>query len=256
MDLIEPTAGQRHPWEVRRAAFFAGVLRDALVGRRGLDVLDCGAGDAYFSGGLRDAVPGIQSITCYDPNYDAATLLRLGGTYPSLAFRQSRPKQTFSVVLMLDVLEHVDDDESFLHDIVHECVDGESLVLVSVPAWPLLSTRHDEFLAHRRRYSPSACDRLLGTAGLEILKRGGAFHSLVFPRAATALREAVAALRAPLPALAESTSSWNHGFALTSVVTAALHLDNLTSRVFARAGVNVPGLTYWALARRAQRGSP
>ena len=229
----------------------ADLLRDALAGRKGLDVLDCGAGDAYFAAGLASAVPGIRSITCYDPNYDAATLLRLGGTYPSLAFRRSQPEHPFSVVLMLDVLEHVEDDEKFLTDVVGACVANDGLVLISVPAWQRLFTRHDELLLHRRRYAPAACDRLLEAAGLEIVKRGGAFHSLVLPRAATAVREALAARRAAqLPSLSESTSSWNHGVALTSLVTGALHLDNMASRVFARAGINVPGLTYWALARR------
>lgn len=249
MDLLEPTDGRRHPWELRRAAFFGGVLRDALAGRRGLDVLDCGAGDAYFSSTLKGAVPAVRSITCYDANYDATTLSRLGGMYPSLGFSRSRPDRRFDVVLMLDVLEHVDDDEAFLSGMVRECVAEGGLVLLSVPAWPLLFSRHDTFLGHHRRYTPAACDRVLAAAGLEIVKRGGAFHSLVGPRAATALAEKLSALRAPLPALAESTSSWNHGSALTSLVTGALHVDNLASRVFARAKVNVPGLTYWALAR-------
>jgi hypothetical protein len=249
MDLLEPTDGRRHPWELRRAAFFGGVLRDALAGRRGLDVLDCGAGDAYFSSTLKAAVPGVRSITCYDANYDAATLARLGGMYPSLAFSRSRPARTFDVVLMLDVLEHVDDDRTFLTEMVKGCVAEGGLVLLSVPAWPLLFSRHDTFLGHHRRYTPAACDRVLEASGLEIIRRGGAFHSLVGPRAATAIGERLAGLRRPLPALGESTASWNHGSAFTGLVKGALHLDNLASRVFARAKVNVPGLTYWALAR-------
>lgn len=253
MDLLEPTNERRHPWELRRAAFFASVLRTALAGRMRYDVLDCGAGDAYFASTLRDAVPGVRSITCYDANYDAATLLRLGGLYPSLAFSRSRPTQKFDVILMLDVLEHVDDDVSFLGEIVRECAAEDALFLISVPAWPVLFTRHDDFLGHRRRYKPGAADRVLEAAGLEIVKRGGAFHSLIAPRAATAAREKLAALRSPLPPLAESTASWNHGKAVTRLVTGALHVDNFASRIFARAKITMPGLTYWALARRKTR---
>ena len=68
-----------------------------------------------------------------------------------------------------------------------------------------------------------------------------------------ALREAVASRTAKLPALAESNIAWNHGFVVTSLVTGALKLDNVASRVFARAGFNVPGLSSWALARRVAR---
>jgi hypothetical protein len=254
MDLLDDVnvAGEaRHPWEKRRAAFFLAILRGAVEGRRSFDVLDCGAGDAFFANEVRTELPGVRSVACWDTSYDADMLRTLGARYPSLGFYRSRPESSFEVCLMLDVLEHVDDDVAFARSIVESSVAPGGLVLVSVAAWQPLYGRDDAFLLHHRRYRPSQLDRVLERAGLRIVARGGAFHSLVVPRALTVLRERVReAIGRPLPPLLESTAKWNHGRLVTRVVESALWADNTFSHAAARAGVNLPGLTCWALARR------
>lgn len=256
MDLIESTEGPRHPWEKARAAFFTSVLSRALGDRAGAEVLDCGAGDAFFAQNLMDTIRP-RSVTCWDASYDDATIDRLaqrcardGG--PSVSFTRSMPSRRFGVVLMLDVIEHVADDVAFVRDIVSTCLDPETgIALVSVPAWQPLFSRHDELLRHFRRYAPRACDRVLEAAGLRVVERGGLFHSLLLPRAATTVRERAArALGRARPLEASAAATWTGGRLLTSVVDGALRADNAVSRAAARAGVNLPGLSYWALAKR------
>jgi SAM-dependent methyltransferase len=257
LDLIESTDGPRHPWEKARAAFFTSLLSRAVGSGSKRDVLDCGAGDAFFSACLAAAV-GPRSITCWDASYDAETIARLeqhyasGSAGPNLSFSRSRPSRRFDLVLMLDVMEHVEDDLDFVTGIVESCLEPESgLVLVSVPAWPSLFSRHDELLRHHRRYAPGQCERILEDAGLYVLERGGLFHSLLLPRAATVVRERVGQALGRARPLAESAAaSWSGGRVVTSVVDAALQLDNAASHAAARIGVNVPGLSYWALARK------
>jgi len=258
LDLIESTDGPRHPWEKSRAAFFTSVLVNALGRGRRPDVLDCGAGDAFFSEGLQTAIDP-ASITCWDASYDDATMARLqercmsGPGRTSFSFTRTMPSRHFDVILMLDVIEHVLDDVGFVSEIVDTCVEPESgLVLVSVPAWQALFSRHDELLLHHRRYAPAQCDRVLEAAGLRIIERGGLFHSLLAPRLVTTLRErAERALGRGTSPLAESAAAtWSAGRAVTSVVDAALRADNAVSRAAARAGMNLPGLSYWALAQK------
>lgn len=250
MDLLETVQHGRHPWEVRRAAFYRDVLRPALAGRTGVDVLDCGAGDAFFAASLRD-VPAVRTISCWDANYDASTLMELAGRHPSLAFTRSRPEGTFGLATLLDVLEHVEDDQAFLDDIVQSSVAGGGLVLIGVPAWQALYTRHDAFLLHHRRYQPSEIDRLVARAGLRVRARGGVFHSLIAPRALTAAYENARAFAGrPLPPLASSTASWNHGRIVTGLTNAALRLDTAVAKGAARLRVRLPGLSYWVLAER------
>lgn len=56
--------------------------------------------------------------------------------------------------LLADVLEHVDDDKAFLEDLIKALKPGAFLV-ITVPAFRFLWSRHDSVLGHRRRYQRS-----------------------------------------------------------------------------------------------------
>lgn len=247
MDLLENVASEsaRHPWEMRRSSLFNEILRDTLAGKAQVDVLDCGAGDGWFSSRLRVELPQVRTITCWDVHYDDAALARFGAQYPSLAFTRSKPNRRFDLIVALDVIEHVEHDVALVRELA-EALSPGGRMLVSVPAWQPLFGRHDTFLRHYRRYSPSRCDAVLEEAGLRVLARGGAFHSLVLPRAVSVLCEKAAAkLGHALPPASEA--GWSHGKAVTSLVTGMLRVDNAFSRVAARAKLNLPGLSYWAV---------
>ena len=57
------------------------------------------------------------------------------------------------VILLMDVLEHVDDDVGLLRAYAEPARPGTRFI-VSVPAFSWLWSAHDEFLEHRRRYTP------------------------------------------------------------------------------------------------------
>lgn len=254
MDLIESNDGPRHPWEKSRTAFFTSVAASALRGRASLDVLDCGSGDAFFSSSLAAAVD-LRSVTCWDVNYEPDMVARLerqlDGSSTKFSFTTSMPTRRFDLILMLDVIEHVEDDVAFVRNIVDTCLAPNGRVLVSVPAWQPLFSRHDVLLRHFRRYSPAQCDRVLREAGLEVETSGGLFHSLLLPRMATVLRERAAEAVGKAEPLAESAAgAWRGGRLVTTVVDAALRGDNVLSRVASTFGFKVPGLSYWVVARK------
>lgn len=55
-------------------------------------------------------------------------------------------------VILADVLEHIDDDDGFLSDIIKSLKPG-AVILLTVPAHMFMWSRHDVILGHRRRYS-------------------------------------------------------------------------------------------------------
>jgi len=59
---------------------------------------------------------------------------------------------TFDIVTMVEVLEHVEDDISALSDIRRLMRPG-GLVIITVPAFGLLWSRRDVHLHHKRRYT-------------------------------------------------------------------------------------------------------
>lgn len=239
MDLREANnvTARRHPWEVSRFDFFAEVLRQHGACASAVQVLDVGSGDAWFAQQLGAQLPVGSHITCWDTGYEEAA-----SAHYIITRTPAKPNLRADVILLLDVLEHVEHDAEFLSALVRDNAHSGSRVLISVPAWPALFTRHDEYLKHFRRYSPAAAISLITAAGLSITQSGGLFHSLLAARIASKVREL-----ASTPDAHASGAHWNHGPLVTGAIGVALAADNRASFLFSRLGLSVPGLSWWAL---------
>lgn len=91
---------------------------------------------------------------------------------------------TFDLVALLDVLEHVADDDSALSAIRTLMKPGGKL-LVTVPANPWMWTAHDAAHHHHRRYRKRALEEVALRAGFAI-DLLSPFNSLLFPPIAAA----------------------------------------------------------------------
>ncbi len=250
MDLVElkQPVQRRHPWEVARLRFFRRVLEreGALPG--GGAVLDVGAGDGWLAASLAASQPSLH-VVCWDSGYSDEALSRLGPRPENVILIRERPAGTFGLLLLLDVLEHIEDDGAFLAELVRSSLAPGGLALLSVPAWPALFSAHDAHLRHHRRYTPAQARALIEGAGLEILSSGGLFHALLLPRAAGVVRERLWGRSAPPPDLGR----WDVPQLADALVAWALACDALVSRIAARLGVSLPGLSFWALCRKPSR---
>ena len=258
MDLSEVpgTPFQRHPWEVARARFFRDVVRGAGLSAGPRAVLDVGAGDGYLTGLLLADLPGGSSAVCFDDHYTDEDLRRLGASSPpGLTFTRQRPAGRFDLILLLDVIEHVPDDRAFVGSFVAHNLAPGGAVVVSVPAWPALFSRHDEALKHYRRYSPTAARAMLARAGLAAFRSGGLFHSLVLPRALTVAGERLQRRLGRTPAPPAHLGQWGGGAFVSAAVTGALTVDNALSHLLARFDRTLPGLSFWALCRPQRRSA-
>ena len=150
---------------------------------------------------------------------------------------------TYDVVLLLDVLEHVEDDRGFLVQSVLPHVSPSGRLVISVPAHGWLFSEHDRYLKHYRRYSTRQIRSLL-TEVAEIEQDGGLFSSLLPVRAVAVVAERV---RQPPPST--GVGAWRGGVYTTHAVEAALRMDAHVGRRLAERGLRVPALTYWAVVR-------
>lgn len=250
MDLAELPSSSfvRHPWEVVRGNFFRRILADGGVFERPRRVLDAGAGDGFFVGALLERLPAGSAALAWDTGYDEASRPGFAPpTVPRLRFTREEPDERFDLVVMLDVLEHIDDDAAFLERRVRRNMEPDGLALVSVPCWPALFTSHDVALGHFRRYRSRALLELLDGAGLRVLRSGGLFSSLTVPRAmAKAAESLFSQRRHDAPGRLE----WRGNRLSARLVEGALELDAAVGRACARRGVGLPGLSFWALCRR------
>ena len=247
MDLIERHSGAgRHPWEIARARFVHDVLRGAGVLDSARRVLDVGSGDGWLAQQLRTHVPKRCEIVCWDANYTSADREALSAANAGMAFVSEKPSGVFDAVLLLDVLEHVEDDLDLLSAVARDLAAPGAHVLVTVPAWQSLFSQRDRHLGHFRRYSSARGRHLVRRAGLHVMADGGLFHALLPMRAASVMVER---LRGSREGAGVNPVAWNGGPAVTGALTAVLSADARVSRVLARAGIRLPGLSYWALCR-------
>jgi SAM-dependent methyltransferase len=91
----------------------------------------------------------------------------------------SVPKEKYSTLTMLDVLEHIDDDVAALQAAYIALSPGGTL-LITVPAFRFLWTPHDELAHHKRRYRRSELLNKIKQAGFE-LQFISYFNFFLFP---------------------------------------------------------------------------
>jgi SAM-dependent methyltransferase len=157
----------------------AAALRRMIGLLRPQRILDVGAGSGFFSRHLLRAA-GAQSALCVDIGYAADHDDSEAGK-PVLYRRDIGPTDC-DLVLMMDVLEHVDDDRGLLRHYAAKVPSGAHF-LVTVPAFRFLWSSHDVFLEHKRRYRLDEIEAAMRDAGLEVV-RGAYYFGAVFPLAA------------------------------------------------------------------------
>ncbi|MCH9673164.1 MAG: class I SAM-dependent methyltransferase [Gammaproteobacteria bacterium] len=152
------------------------AMRDLIRGVQTSEVLDVGAGSGVFSRQLLDA--GVcKRALCVDPHYaEESDEIYAGG---AIRFRHEAGPINQGLILMMDVLEHVEDDLALLRLYTDPMPIGAKL-LISVPAFQFLWSEHDEFLEHFRRYKLAEVEQLVRNAGLRI-GRSRYFFGALFP---------------------------------------------------------------------------
>jgi SAM-dependent methyltransferase len=159
----------------------AAAMTRCLAGSSPRRVLDVGAGSAFFSRHLLQHAA-VSSAVCVDTGYDADRDELCFGK--ALSFRRELGADEADLVLLMDVLEHVDDDAALLSAYAAK-VGPDTLFLITVPAHQWLWSEHDVFLEHRRRYSVEQLEAVVRRTGLRVV-RGSYYFGLVMPIAAAA----------------------------------------------------------------------
>jgi hypothetical protein len=243
MDLSERgSATGRHPWEIERFRAYRRILdrHGALAAGR---VLDVGAGDGWFGESLVAFLPELRQVVCWDVNYSE---LELTTADPRVVRTAEAPDPGFDLVLVLDVLEHIEDAPRFIDTQLRPLSSPGTPVLVGVPAHPKLFGDHDRALGHHRRYRP---EQLLTEISpwIEVVDHGPLFPSLVPPRAASVAVERLRQRHGPPKANAtHGVGEWHHGPTTTRIVCGLLATDIAATRRLGRFGQRLWGLSHWA----------
>lgn len=131
-------------------------------------VADFGCGLGLFLTFLERSKLVVNSSLFGVDNAYESTQSAIGSTVP---IHPSFPEdKKCDVVLMMDVLEHIDDDHAALEFATSHLVPG-GYGYISVPAFQWLWSSHDVFLHHKRRYTRSTLSQLVDSvADLELVR--------------------------------------------------------------------------------------
>lgn len=168
----------------------------------GLKILDIGCGDGLFFdrlaefGDVEGVEPDAGLVNPQGPHRARIQIAPFDNNF--------RPTESYSLVLMLDVLEHMDNPGYALRHAYSLLAPSGSLLL-TVPAFQTLWTNHDVVNHHRVRYRRRTIRPLVRQAGFTILEERYWYQWTCPVKLAIRLVESV--LRRP-PAVARVPPVW------------------------------------------------
>lgn len=177
-------------WRARERVILAALERHRPAGGWKA-VLDVGCGDGLFF----DALARLDGVTLVEGIEPADALVSPNGPHRAqihvapfdASFDTGR---RYSLVLMLDVLEHLPDPVAALRHAV-SLLEPDGVFIATVPAFMALWTRHDELNHHFTRYDKGSFAALARDAGLKIAESRYFFRWTAGAKLLTRVAEAV-----------------------------------------------------------------
>ena len=168
----------QHWWFQGRRQIVSAVLA-SMKWPDDTKVLDLGCG----TGGNLEMLQDFGAVTGAEMDTGAAELAGQRGIAPisqgSLPDELPFEDASFNLVTMLDVLEHIEQEDASLKAVKQLLQPGGHLLL-TVPAFQFLWGPHDESHHHKRRYRASTLRAALETAGFRV-KRLSYYNTWLFP---------------------------------------------------------------------------
>jgi hypothetical protein len=143
---------------------------------------------------------------------------------------------------MMDVLEHIKDDYSFLNDVVNKLKKGGT-ILITVPAWQFLFSQHDVRAQHFRRYNRKQLMNLLKRNDIKIEKCHYFYTCLFLARIMFLFRK---------DKFTGNEDRWNYSerHIITIILKIILNIDFFVNKLLNKVFIHLPGLSLYAICKK------
>lgn len=242
MDLIEKTENQRrHPWEISRGSCILKILQK---NGQEADYADIGAGDKYFSLELRAITTG--KVFAVDNGYKNEKSEEDG--IICLNEVSILENSSLDCIVMMDVLEHIENENEFLKSVLDKLRPG-GRILLTVPAMQYLFSFHDVFLKHYRRYDRKQLFELLFKNGITI-EQSHYFYSVLFVQRCLSVVIEKYFPNKNRKNVGIGRWRYNKNSFITRLLVLILNLDFSLNKLLCKYHVYLPGLSLLAVCRK------
>lgn len=144
--------------------YFKNLVKEQ---QKKLTVIDFGSGSGFFAYELYEAFPeDIEKVLLVDIGYTEEEMVKTSKDMVQ-KLRYIPEGIDDCIVIMMDVLEHIEDDYAILKEIKSK-VGNNSFYFITVPAFMSVWSSHDVYLGHYRRYTIPMLSKLLNTNSCRI----------------------------------------------------------------------------------------
>lgn len=166
-----------HWWHKAKRNLVSYIIKQNFSGNKN-KILDVGCGTGknleYFAKfGKTWGIDSAKEAVSYCKKRGVKNVIF--GNLEKIPFR----KESFDCITALDTLEHVNDSKAVRE--LERVLKKSGILIVTVPAFPLLWSKWDEVLHHKRRYTKETLKKVLQKNRLKILKISYVYSFLFFP---------------------------------------------------------------------------
>jgi 2-polyprenyl-3-methyl-5-hydroxy-6-metoxy-1,4-benzoquinol methylase len=249
--IKDPYHFNRHPWEWARKKVILFLFERYVTTCN--HIFDIGAGDIYILNELcKNNLAG--KFSAVDNAYNDEIISYLKNSYqnPAISFYRNIEEVkidngAIDYILLLDVLEHCENDEFVLESIKEKISNHQSTAtfIITVPAFQSLFSQHDKLLHHYRRYNRKQLRTLCTSQNLKIISEGYFFFSLLSVRVFQILLEKVKIRKAKT-----SLDNWKGNHLITKFISSILWIDFRICYFFSKIGLNLPGVSCYCICKK------
>lgn len=167
-------------WFISRQNILTKIIRKLVKLNKNAEILDIGCGTGGFASALKDSVD--NNVLCLDTEEIALEYCKkrgLNNIYKGLLTDFDFSKNNIEFALMLDVIEHIENDSEVVSQVYDTLQEG-GYFLATVPAYQWMWSHHDIIHMHYRRYSKKHFEDLLKSQGFQIIY-SSYFNTFLFP---------------------------------------------------------------------------
>jgi SAM-dependent methyltransferase len=152
------------------------------LGAKPVLIMEVGCSAGHLLADMRRSLP---NATLTGGDYTLGTLVKLGEKIPGIPLirfnlaKSPLPSETYHAMVLLNVLEHIENDKAATKHIARMLKPG-GIAVIEVPAGPELFDDYDRQLQHFRRYTLQSICGIVEQAGL-LIDRRNYLGALIYP---------------------------------------------------------------------------